>query len=132
MDETIMNTVEEQLDGQTTMFNEETGVDAMQNVAEASEKDDALKSAIDEQLKKIQRQNLLVGAQTVCTVILQKINGAMSKPGKRTMNDYKRIIKDIEHFCQVGVSRKVNADGETEVIEETADQNNTKLMEDGE
>lgn len=80
--------------------------------------DDPLKEAIEEQLKKIQRQNLLIGAQTMCTVVLEKIVTAMSKPGKRTMNDYKRLVKDIENFCRVGLSRKVNADGETEPIEE--------------
>jgi hypothetical protein len=40
------------------------------------------------------------------------------KPGKRTMNDYKRFIKDLKNFCDTGLSRKVNADGETEPIEE--------------
>ena len=100
MDETIKNTVEEQA------------------VEPATKTDDDLKEAIDEQLKKIQRQNLLIGAQTVCTVILQKISAGMNKHGKRTMNDYKRIIKDIEKFCQTGVSRKVNADGEVETAEE--------------
>ena len=115
MDETIMNTVEEQLDGQTTMFNDEV----VSKDADTPATDDALKDAIDEQLKKILRQNLLIGAQTVCTVILEKIATAMNKPGKRTMNDYKRIIKDVEQFCRTGVSRKVNADGETEIVEET-------------
>lgn len=127
MDDTIMNTVEKQLDGQTTMFNDEVVENPAQ--AEAPETDDALKDAIDAQLKKIQRQNLLIGAQTVCTVILDKITTAMNKPGKRTMNDYKRVIKDVEKFCRTGISRKVNADGETEIIESPGDANNTKLME---
>lgn len=110
MDETIKNTVEEQ----TTPLSDDIEVSASQ---ETPSTDDALKDAIDSQLKKIQRQNLLIGAQTSCTVILQKITTAMNKPGKRTMNDYKRIIKDIEHFCRVGVSRRVNADGEVEIVE---------------
>ena len=98
MDETIMNTAEDQ----TAMS------------ANNASSDDELKVAIEDQLKKIQRQNMLIGAHTVCTVILNKIESAMSKPGSRTMNDYKRIIKDIEKFCTVGVSRTVNADGETD------------------
>ena len=102
MDETIMNTVEEQ----TAVHENETN------------NDDALKGAIEEQLKKIQHQNMLIGAQTICRVVLNKISAAMSKPGKRTMNDYKRIIKDIEKFCATGLSRKVNEDGETEPTEE--------------
>lgn len=126
MDETIKNaTTEEQLEGQTTMFDDAIGEDATADVVELQNdpqtKDDALKDAIEEQFKKVQRQNLLIGAQTACTVILQKINAAMSKPGKRTMNDYKRVIKDIEQFCRVGLSRHVNADGEVEAITEDAD-----------
>jgi hypothetical protein len=35
------------------------------------------------------------------------------------MNDYKRLIKDIKNFCAIGVSRNINADGETETIEES-------------
>lgn len=111
MDETIMNTVEEQLEGQTTMFGDEVVTNDAQ--PDAAQTDDALKDAIDAQLKKIQRQNMLLGAQTMCTVILEKIVTAMNKPGKRTMNDYKRVIKDIEQFCRTGISRKVNSDGET-------------------
>ena len=110
MDETIKNTVEEH---EVNTVNEE--VDATTKNATT---DDELKEAINEQLQKISRQNLLVGAQTACTVILNKITAAMNKPGKRTMNDYKRIIKDVEQFCRTGLSRKVNADGETEIVEE--------------
>lgn len=80
--------------------------------------EDPLKDAIEVQLRKIQRQNLLIGAQTACSVILEKIVVAMKQPGKRTMNDYKRLVKDIEGFCRTGLSRKVNADGETEPVEE--------------
>lgn len=105
MDETIMNTVEEQ----STMPENDVGAD------------DALKVEIEEQLQKISRHNMLLGAQTVCNIILQKIAQAMNRPGKRTMNDYKRVIKDIEKFCSVGVSRMVNADGDTEADEAEAE-----------
>ena len=81
---------------------------------------DPLKEAIESQMKKIQRQSMLIGAQTSCSVILNKIAVAMNKPGKRTMNDYKRIIKDIQQFCETGVSRKVNADGEIETESESS------------
>ena len=90
-------------------------------VAEDATEEDPLKEAIEVQLRKIQRQNMLIGAQTMCTVILEKIVAATNKPGKRTMNDYKRLVKDIENFCQVGISRKVNQYGETELIENVND-----------
>lgn len=106
----------EDTNGQLDLFEEQP--------PEPSNTDDSLKQAIEEQLKKIQRQNLLLGAQTACSVVLQKIIAVQNKSGKITMNDYKRLVKDIQKFCEVGVSRKVNADGETEPIN-----NNTKLME---
>ena len=83
-----------------------------------SNEEDPLKEAINEQLKKIQRQNLLLGAQTICHTVLEKILKAEMQPGKRTMNDYRRLVKDLKKFCQTGISRKVNTDGETEPIEE--------------
>ena len=83
-----------------------------------SNEEDPLKEAINEQLKKIQRQNLLLGAQTICHTVLEKILKAEMQPGKRTMNDYRRLVKDLKKFCETGLSRKVNADGETEPIEE--------------
>ena len=82
--------------------------------------EDAVKEAIEVELRKIQRQNMLIGAQTMCRVVLDKILAAEGKPGKRTMNDYKRLVKDIKQFCVTGLSRKVNADGETEPVEEVA------------
>ena len=83
-----------------------------------SNEEDPLKEAINEQLKKIQRQNLLLGAQTICHTVLEKILKAEMQPGKRTMNDYRRLVKDLKKFCETGLSRKVNTDGETEPIEE--------------
>lgn len=105
VDETMMNTMsEEQVEEEVTTIEQE--------------QEDGLKEAIEAQMRKLQRQNMLIGVQTACHVILEKILVAMSKPGKRTMNDYKRLIKDIEGFCKTGISRKINADGEAEVVEE--------------
>ena len=86
---------------------------------------DDLKVAIEEQFKKIQTQNLLLGAQTACSVVMQKIIAFEEQPGKRTLNDHRRLVKDIKAFCETGLSRKVNPDGTTSPIEE----DNTKLME---
>lgn len=95
-------------------------------IDEKATTDDELKSAIETKLKEIQTQNLLIGAQTACTVILQKIAAWEAQPGKRTLNDHRRIIKDIKEFCLIGVSRKVNPDGTTSPRDE---ENDTKLME---
>ena len=112
MDEMIKN---------ETVVNEATVEEEQKTPAETSEQsieEDPLKEAINEQLKKIQRQNLLLGAQTICHTVLEKILKSENQPGKRTMNDYRRLIKDLKKFCETGISRKVNTDGETEPIEE--------------
>lgn len=82
--------------------------------------DDDLKFAIGETLSKIQRQSMLLGGQSMCHIILNKITAFENKPGTKSNNDHKRLIKDIKHLCEIGLSRKVNIDGETEAIEETA------------
>lgn len=116
MEEKIREPIEEAMPEEVVVANEDTG---------SGLNDDALKSAIEEQLSKIRRQSMLLGCQVMCKTILDKIYVAMNKQGKKTNNDYRRLIKDIEAFCKTGLSRNVNADGETEPAEE----NNTKLME---
>ena len=86
---------------------------------------DDLKKAIEEQLSKIRRQSILIGAQTVCKVVLDKINAFESSPGSKSNNDHKRLIKDIKKFCETGVSRKVNADGATEPINKESAESET-------
>lgn len=114
MDEAMKNTTaEEEIEGQVS-FEEE-------GAPEAKSIDDEFKTAVEEQLEKVRLQNLLIGAQTVCRVILDKIFAAEAQPGKWTMNDYKRLIKDIKKFCTTGISRKVNADGTTTPVEESAE-----------
>lgn len=95
MDDTMKNTATEEL------------------VNNTAETEDTIEEVVKEEMQKIQRQNLLLGAQTMCRVILDKIITFKTKPGKPTMNDYKRLVKDIESFCTTGLSRKVTADGET-------------------
>ena len=88
--------------------------------SETPNADDELKFAIGETLSKIRRQSMLLGGQSVCHIILNKITTFENKPGSKSNNDHKRLIKDIKHLCEIGLSRKVNTDGETESVEETA------------
>lgn len=115
MDETMKNTLNEENDEQELMPD-----DNGQNTNA-----DPLREAIESQMEKIRRQSMLIGAQTICRVILDKIVVAMNQPGKRTNADHKRLIKDIEKFCRTGISRDVNADGETEPVNEEADTEET-------
>lgn len=86
--------------------------------------EDELTKAVEETLEKVRTQAMLLGAQSMCSVVLQKIVTAKAHPGKRSLRDYERLIKDIENFCTVGLSRKVNPDGTTSPVEDS-----TKLME---
>lgn len=114
----MKNATTEELEGQETFFENEAQEEETTVEETVESSDDSLKEAIEEQLKKIRRQNMLIGFQTACRVALEKIIVAERKPGKRTMNDYKRLIKDLKQFCETGLSRTVNADGETEPVKE--------------
>ena len=85
---------------------------------------DELTKAVEATMEQIRTQSMLLGAQAMCSVVLQKIAVTMNKPGKRSLNDYKRLVKEITDFCETGLSRKVNLDGTTSPIEDS-----TKLME---
>lgn len=87
--------------------------------------DDALKTAIEEQLSKIRRQSMMLGFQVAAQSVLDKITVFERTQGKKSANDYKRLVKDIRKFVETALSRKVTADGETEPVN-----NDTKLMED--
>jgi hypothetical protein len=110
MDETMKNAATEELNEQENPVEEESAT------TEQETDENPLKEAIEGQMRKIQRQSMLLGCQVVCRTTLDKIETAMRQPGKRTMNDYKRLIKDIEKFCRTGLSRKINQNGETESI----------------
>lgn len=114
MEETMMNSTTEEFKEEIVAKEEVTT-----ETDEASE--DPLKKAIEEQMRKIQRQSMLIGAQTILRVVLDKVISFKTKQGKPTMNDYKRLVKDIQNFCETGLSRKVNADGETEPIEKSTE-----------
>ena len=91
------------------------------NEKDAESADAAFEKVAREQFAKVKRQGMLIGAQTMCKAILDKIFSFKTKQGKPTMNDYKRLTKDIQTFCETGLSRKVNADGETEPVEEVSE-----------
>lgn len=82
---------------------------------------DELKNAIEAQMRKLRTQSMLMGAQSVCQVILQKIITHKAKPGKKSYRDFERLVDDIEQFCRTGISRQVNADGTVSAKTEAED-----------
>ena len=115
MGETMKNTIVETADEQVAALQDNNNNDSK----------DALKEAIEANFQNFQRQSMLLGAQTILRVVLEKIVAVENKPGKTSMNDYKRLVKDLKNFCATGLSRDINDD----VATESTDNNSTKLME---
>ena len=105
-----------ELDEQMTLFDGETQTEEPK--AELGQ-DDAFRGAVEEILSKIRRQSMLLGFQVSCQTVLDKITAFERKPGSKSNNDHKRLIKEIKQFVEQGLSRKVNADGETNPVENT-------------
>jgi hypothetical protein len=114
--ENYMNTENKnvELDNQMNLFEDEVAEPEKQ-----PETNDELKDAIETTLSKIRRQSMLLGAQVMLQAVLDKITAFERKPGSKSNNDHKRLIKEIKQFVETGLSRKVNTDGETEPIEKT-------------
>ena len=66
-----------------------------------------LKEATRQVLERIRTQSMILGAQAMSSVILQKIEAWR-----------KRLIKDLDAYCTIGISKKVNLDGTTSDKEE--------------
>ena len=84
--------------------NVELEEESLEMVDESASKmtDDELTKAIQEQMEKLRRQSMLIGAQAMCQVVLQKILAVTNKPGKISMRAYERLIngKEISHLNQ--------------------------------
>ena len=91
---------------------------------EENTRDENLKSVIDDVVSKIRIQSMTLGAQAMCQTIVQKIYTFESSYGKKTTNDYKRLIKDIKNFCEIGLSRKNNLDTTEESIDRSETEQN--------
>ena len=109
MDETMKNATTEKI-------NENVNAGAIED---SSDTKNLFRKAIQPELKKVHDQGLLIGAKTMSKMVIDKIAAFKLKQGKPTMNDYKRLFKDIEGFCATSISYNPNADGEAEPVEET-------------
>lgn len=102
-------------------------IEEIQNVEEESKNNladnEEFKEAVQAQMRRIHNQGMVIGFQTSCHTILDRIYAFERKPGSKSANDYKRLIKDIKKFCETGVSRKMNENGEVETAESETVQN---------
>lgn len=88
------------------------------NIAEESKTTPTpnLEDAIKKKLEETGKQNMLIGAQAMCKVIIEKIYVAKNKPGKFSYRDYERLVNDIEDFCVTGLSRDIESDETATVV----------------
>lgn len=70
--------------------------------------DEELKNAIEAQLSKIQNKAMVVGLKVACSSIKDRLDVFERSPGKKTNNDYKRLVKDIRKFVDQGLSDENN------------------------
>ena len=68
----------------------------------------ALEDAMKKQFEKVRMAGMLAGAKGMCGTIVQYIHQFNSSPGKRTLNDYRRLVKKINEFCSVSLSKTID------------------------
>lgn len=71
--------------------------------------DSELKDKLTKEVEKLRNQAIVLGGKTMATVIYNMIQKFHLMPGKRTLNDYRRLIKEIEKFCKTAVDHEVEA-----------------------
>jgi hypothetical protein len=71
--------------------------------------DQEFKDLVYERMRKIHNEGMIVGFQTACHTALDKIYTFEKSAGKKSTNDYKRCIKDLKKFFEIGISRKSNS-----------------------
>lgn len=113
-----MNVENVELEEQASLFKDEEGevVEGENTV----EEDGAFAEAVYTRMRKIHNDGMIVGFQTACHTALDKIYAFERSAGKKSANDYKRCIKDLKKFFEIGVSRKANSDNANSEEEVTA------------
>jgi hypothetical protein len=116
-----MSTENVELEEQLSLFEDDSS--SQNTKGNEDEFSDELKNAIMNRMQKIYNDGMTVGLQTACHTMLDKIYAFERKPGSKSTNDYKRLMKDVKKFCEIGVSRKMNDSGEAEGTETETTQN---------
>lgn len=110
-----MNTENVEFNEQEILPEEKTNEQTNDTLAE----DDEFKKLVYERMKKIHNEGMAVGLQTACHTILDIVYFFERSAGKKSANDYKRLIKEVKRFCEVGTSSKKNSNSNTENAAET-------------
>lgn len=70
---------------------------------------DEIKQLANDVIEKTRAHAMLLGGRSMAVVVANMIDEAMHQPGKRTMNDMRRIVKKVRDFCQVAIDHPVEA-----------------------
>lgn len=70
---------------------------------------DEIKKLANDVIEQTRNHAMLLGGRSMAVVIANMIDEAMRQPGKRTMNDMRRIVKKVRDFCQVAIDHPVEA-----------------------
>lgn len=81
--------------------------------------DDEFKEAVYTKMRQIHNEGMIVGFQTACHTALDRIYAFESSHGKKSTNDYKRCLKELKKFFNVGISHKAQSDNEPVSEEDT-------------
>ena len=81
-----------------------------------------IKNANEEELRKVIKRwfeatrtdGLKIGAQLISAAVYAAIQKNLNKEGKITMNDYKRVIKEITKIVQVQLTKQNDSEKEKE------------------
>lgn len=98
-----------------------------ETVEEASTEDPIIEAA-KTQMKKVQMAALLNGSQAICHVILGYIAEFTMAPGKKSFRQQEKLIKRIREFCETGISRTIDENGEIVPIKKTEAEHNHEIQ----
>ena len=79
----------------------------MKNIVEQEEdlKIDEVKAKAEEKFSKFQSDMMILGVRIASKSINNMIAEFKKTPGKKSANDYKRLIKKVEDFCNRSLSK---------------------------
>lgn len=80
-------------------------------------KTEELKNAMEEKFAKFQSENMILGFRVAARHILGMIVEFENSPGKKSNNDYKRLVKKIKEFCSRGLSTDNKSEENNESVE---------------
>ena len=84
----------------------------------------ALEEAMNKQFEKVRMAGMLAGAKGICGTIMQYIYQFNSSPGKKTLNDHRRLVKKINDFCSVALNKTIDEQtGEIVGVEQEGETN---------